>query len=365
VCLEPLARDRFFWLLAVVLAGYLVAYPGRIVELPNWVDWDTIAALAGLLVLTKAVELSHALELLASHLLRRVSTQRQLAFILIGAAALLSMFITNDVALFAVVPLTLTLRSAGDIPVAKLVVFEALAVNAGSALTPMGNPQNLFLWQHFSIPFGQFVWQQLPMCLIGLVLLGALTSCAFSAKVADTSLRPSAALDTGLLATGLALYAPFLILNEMHKARFACLGVFLVFALRQRRILAAIDWPLLVVFVLIFIDMRCAAGSLAVQNGLAHLDLADPHQLYWMAIGLSQCISNVPAAILLPQFSSAAAVIAAGVNIGGYGLAIGSLANLIALRQLGEKGAATLFHVFSIPFLVANAVLVYSWLLLR
>jgi Na+/H+ antiporter NhaD/arsenite permease-like protein len=268
VCLKPLARDRLFWLLAVVLAGYLLGNPSRIVGLPSLVDWDTIAALAGLLVLTKAVEMSRAFEFLAWHLLRRVSTQRQLAFILIGAAAALSMFITNDVALFAVVPLTLTFRSAGEIPVTKLVVFEALAVNAGSLLTPMGNPQNLFLWQHFAIPFGPFVGQQLPICLIGLVLLGALTFCSFSAQVADTSIGPSAALDTGLLATGLALYAPFLILNEMRDARFACLAVFLVFALRHRRILAAIDWPLLVVFALIFIDMRCAAGSVAVQNGL-------------------------------------------------------------------------------------------------
>ncbi|MCS5961287.1 hypothetical protein LNP74_26120 [Klebsiella pneumoniae subsp. pneumoniae] len=73
-------------------------------------------------------------------------TERQLAIFMVLAAALLSTFLTNDVALFIVVPLTLTLKKWCAIPVNRLIIFEALAVNAGSLLTPIGNPQNILLW---------------------------------------------------------------------------------------------------------------------------------------------------------------------------------------------------------------------------
>ncbi|MFP1451784.1 SLC13 family permease [Escherichia coli] len=79
-------------------------------------------------------------------MVRRFATERRLAMFMVLAAALLSTFLTNDVALFIVVPLTITLKRLCEIPVNRLIIFEALAVNAGSLLTPIGNPQNILIW---------------------------------------------------------------------------------------------------------------------------------------------------------------------------------------------------------------------------
>ena len=122
--------------------------PRRIPAFPALVDWHTIALLAGLLILTRGLEESGALHRLTRAVLARVRTERSLALVLVLVAVGLSMVITSDLALFVVVPMTLSLRAYGEAPVTKLVIFQALAVNAGSALTPIGNPQNMFLWQH-------------------------------------------------------------------------------------------------------------------------------------------------------------------------------------------------------------------------
>ncbi|MFP4592646.1 SLC13 family permease, partial [Ralstonia sp.] len=143
---QGLKHDPFFWLLLAVCGVFSVMAPQRIAQYPQLVDWHTIAALAGLLILTKAVESSGMLQLLGQRLIDAVESERVLALALVGASAALSTLLTNDVALFVIVPLTVGLRHVARLPVTRLIVFEALAVNAGSALTPIGNPQNLFLW---------------------------------------------------------------------------------------------------------------------------------------------------------------------------------------------------------------------------
>ena len=103
--------------------------------------------------------------------MHRIHSERALAFLLVGLAAGLSTLLTNDVALFAVVPLALSLHKLAPLPIKRLVIFIALAVNAGSILTPLGNPQNLFLWQTSGVSFGAFVWALAPLCAALMAML--------------------------------------------------------------------------------------------------------------------------------------------------------------------------------------------------
>ncbi|VTN15216.1 Inner membrane protein YbiR [Raoultella terrigena] len=112
---------------------------------------------------------------------RRFVTERQLAIFMVLAAALLSTFLTNDVALFIVVPLTLTLKKWCAIPVNRLIIFEALAVNAGSLLTPIGNPQNILLWGRSGPQLPGVIGQMLPLAAAMMITLLALCWCCFSA----------------------------------------------------------------------------------------------------------------------------------------------------------------------------------------
>ncbi|KMY65437.1 membrane protein, partial [Desulfocarbo indianensis] len=105
-----LKQDVFFWLLLLVCGALSIVSPQRVAGYPSLVDWHTIAALAGLLILTKAVESSGMLQLLGMRLVDAVSSERVLALSLVGASAALSTLLTNDVALFVIVPLTVGLR---------------------------------------------------------------------------------------------------------------------------------------------------------------------------------------------------------------------------------------------------------------
>jgi len=144
--LRTLQGDRFFQLLILVGIGLSFFVPFAPKSWPAAIDWHTIITLSGLMLLTKGVELSGYFDVLGRKMVRRFATERRLAMFMVLAAALLSTFLTNDVALFIVVPLTITLKRLCEIPVNRLIIFEALAVNAGSLLTPIGNPQNILIW---------------------------------------------------------------------------------------------------------------------------------------------------------------------------------------------------------------------------
>ena len=361
--LHNLKQDFFFWALLAICGALTLVAPRRIPEYPSLVDWHTIAALAGLLILTKAVEASGMLQLLGRRLVDAVSSQRVLALSLVAASAVLSTVLTNDVALFVIVPLTVSLREVAKLPVSRLVIFETLAVNAGSALTPIGNPQNLFLWHQSGLSFGAFVWQMAPMVVLLMALLLALTWLAFSSH--EIHLHAEAddvELHKRLLLPALVLYVPFLVLTDLGHPLAAAAGLIVLYLVGARYVLARVDWGLLLVFVLMFIDLRLVAQLGVVRQALDALALSNPMHLYWAGIGVSQFISNVPAAILLAEYSHDWPIIAFAVSVGGFGTLIGSLANLIALRMLGDRRAWWVFHAYSMPFLAVAAGVVYAWL---
>ena len=385
--LKALLHDHLFWLLLLLLAGLSLADPARISSYPGLVDWPTMATLTGLLMLTKGVELSGFLRKAGALLLARTKSERSLALLLVGATALLAPLLTNDVALFVVVPLTLTLGrvgtgespgtddqrvdkpASGGLPVVRLIIFEALAANAGSTLTPIGNPQNLYLWQQSHGSFLAFCAAMLPLALLLLGSLLLLTACLFSGRANPPAPAsqgdPVDPVNRPMLLTCLALYLPFLVLTDLHHAPAALAGVLAIFLLRHRRVLAQVDWALLLVFMLMFVDLRLVAAAAPVRALVASVDLAQAPRLYLAAIAASQLISNVPATILLAQYSHDWRTLAHGVNVGGAGLAIGSMANLIALRMAPQRRAWLLFHAYSVPYLVVTGAITWAWLTLR
>ena len=362
VFLNALAGDYLLWILLLALAAFSLARPGGIVHYPDLVDWRTIATLAGLLALTKGVELSGYLPRLAQRLVAAMPTERRLAVFLVTATALLATVLTNDVALFVMVPLTLTLKNSG-VPLTRLIVFEALAANAGSVLTPIGNPQNLFLWQLANVPFEHFVLAMLPLAAVLMAPLLLMTLVAFSGKPVQLTVRQAPdRTDRLMLMLSLGLYIPFLLVTDLRHPYLALLTL-APLLLARRELLARLDWALLLVFVLMFIDLRLLSQLDVVQAWIKSFDLAQLPRLYLAGIAASQVVSNVPAAILLAEYSRDWRVIAYAVNVGGFGLMIGSLANIIALRMVPDRRAWITFHAYSLPFLLVASAL--AWLLLR
>ncbi|MFG1175362.1 SLC13 family permease [Erwiniaceae bacterium CAU 1747] len=360
---RPFLHDRFLHLLVVL--GLLLAcfVPFSVAELPRAVDWPTMITLCGLLMLTKGIEASGYFDALGRRLVQGFHHQRQLALFLVAAAALLSTFLTNDVALFILVPLTLSLSKYSALPIARLIIFEALAVNAGSLLTPIGNPQNILLWRHGDLGFGGFIWQMLPLAVVMLLSLLLVTVFCFPARrIERHQHEEEAGWQRPLLIASALLYVMFIVALEQDLAIWGLGLVFVVFMLMARRILLTIDWSLLAVFIAMFVDVFLLTRLPVLQTSLHAVGELPQLGQYLLAAGLSQVISNVPATILLLNSLPPSALLAWAVNIGGFGLLLGSLANLIALRMAKDRSIWWQFHLYSIPMLLW--ALVSGWILL-
>lgn len=358
-----LRHDYLLWVLISGLLVLTAIAPGKLTSYPQLVDWPTIQTLLGLLILTKGIEASGWLSRLAVRVARHLHTERALALFLMALSVSLAMFLTNDVALFVVVPLTLSLGAIVNLPLRRLVIFEAIAVNCGSLLTPVGNPQNIFLWQHSGVTFLNFIWQMLPLFLFCLVLLGIFAGAAFKPRpIGTAAVLDASVFNRRLLLVSLILYLPFLAMTDLHRSALALGLVAIAMLIAAPRILWQIDWPLMIVFVLMFIDLRLLTEQEWLAQVIAALNLHQPLRLFATGAILSQGLSNVPASIVLSGYSTDWRAIAWGVNVGGFGLLIGSLANLIALRIGHQRGGLLAFHAWSVPFFLAAGGAAWLWL---
>lgn len=352
------AKEPVLSILLAALIALQCLRPRAWSALPGLIDWTTVLTLAGLLMLTKAIELSGFLMWLAHRVVHRVRSERALACLLVGLAAALSMLVTNDVALFVVVPLVLSLRKLTPLPVKRLAIFAALAVNAGSILTPLGNPQNLFLWQASGVSFSRFVWALAPLTAVLMAMLYGLTAVAFRSKRLDFSRdAPTQPVDRAYAGVAAVLFVAFVLLADSHHAGIGLAGVALGLLIWRPDAVLKIDWPLLLIFALMFIVLRSVAALPWIREAIGHIGLGTPLRAYAAGMVLSQGISNVPAAIMLAEFTKEWRALAFGVSVGGFGVAIGSLANLIAVRLAKERGVWFAFHLVSIPFWIIGGAL--------
>lgn len=348
--------NTLLWVLVAVAIGFAFYRPRAPAGYLALVDWQTIGALAGLLAITQGVEKSGMLQATAQRLLGRVTSLRGLAMLLTAAAALLSALVTNDVSLFLLVPLTRVLATQAHLPLARLVVLEALAVNAGSALTPIGNPQNLYLWHRSGESFLGFMGMMAPT--VAVMLFWLFVAVWLLVPRTPIALKPApdaAAVQPRMLALAGVLFVAFVVALDRHWL-LAGLGlVFGAFLLMYPRVLRGVDWALLAIIALMFVDLRQLAELPAIAALLKQWPIEAGWRAYLAAIATSQVISNVPAAILLDGTVRDLPALAAGVSVGGFGCVLGSLANLIALRLARLPNGLREFHRISIPFLLVCA----------
>jgi Na+/H+ antiporter NhaD/arsenite permease-like protein len=349
----PAGGNGLLWVLLAGAIAFAIARPRAPMATLALVDWQTVGALAGLLAITQGVERSGMLQATARRLLGRVTSLRQLGLLLTAGAAVLSALVTNDVSLFLLVPLTRVLATQADLPLARLVVLEALAVNAGSALTPIGNPQNLFLWHRSGTSFFGFVAMMAPT--VGIMLAWIALAAWLLVPPARITLKgetDTAPAQPRLLWLSGVLFIGFIIALDRHALVPGLAVVFAAFAVLHPRVLRSIDWALLAIIALMFVDLRQLAALPLITSLLGHWPITEGWQAYLAAIVTSQFISNVPATILLDGHVRDLPALAAGVSVGGFGCVLGSLANLIALRLARLPHGLREFHRISLPFLI-------------
>jgi len=362
--MQKLQAEWLLLLFAALTIALALLDPQPLAKYQHWLQLPTLAGLMGLLIAIQGIRDSGLVQHAAVAVVARAHSLRSLGLLLVSATALLSMVLTNDVSLFLIVPLTLAIGSISNLPVLRMVVLEALAVNAGSTLSPIGNPQNLLLWQHSSMPFLHFVMAMLPTAAVMFVMVAAFTWLWLPCDRIE--LTPDK-IDGQVTSNRLGAWSTvalvgMVLLMEYHHAPLGAALLLVLFALLARSSLARIDWLLLLTFAAIFLGLGHFAELSLVRDALDRLDFNQPLTLYVGGIVASQLISNVPATVLLLDRTPDAIALAIAVNVGGFGVAIGSLANLIALRLAKQPHGLRLLQLVSVPFLLVCAPLVYlAW----
>jgi Na+/H+ antiporter NhaD/arsenite permease-like protein len=304
----------------------------------GYFDWKTLGCLFCVLAVASALRLMGAFDRAARAVIARFRSPRPLALALVLTTAGLSCVATNDMALIMMLPLSAATLMGANLPrlVAPVFVLQSLAANLCGMIVPFGNPQNLYLYSYYGLGLGDFLaTMALPFALSTISIVACtwwLCGRTDSSSPSDTRnlAMPMPLGRRRLAAYGLLFALTLLAVFRIVSIAAAVATVAAALAALDRRALAAVDWGLLATFACFFVFAGNMARVPEVSAWLSPL-MAD-HGL-WVSAGLSQIISNVPAAVLLSHFTGAWQPLLVGVNIGGAGTLVGSLASLITLQH--------------------------------
>ncbi len=322
-------------------------------EYIGYIDLRVLCLLFCLMAVVAGFQACGIFRCLTLWLLQKCKSGRLLSVILVLLPFFSSMLVTNDVALIVFVPFTiglLTQMSAQNTIIPTL-VMQTIAANLGSMATPVGNPQNLFLYSTYNLSAGEFFSVTLPLTAVSLVCLVAAALPILPKKLAAVDLEKEAINEPKKLAVYALLFVLCLltVFRVIHYGAMTAV-VLICFLILERKILLKTDFALLLTFVCFFI----VSGNLGRIDAVnTFLDSLLHKNALLTAVGTSQVISNVPAAVLLSGFTSDWKALLEGDNIGGLGTPIASLASLITLKLYfgAPEAKAGKFITF---FLTAN-----------
>ncbi len=343
---------KFFQKETVLCIALVLAVLSSFVILPDkeyidYIDFRTLAILFCLMSVMAGLQKLGIFRMIAEGMLCKVGSCGQIIAILVLLCFFFSMLITNDVALITFVPFTfIVLRLLGEEQVRRLtipvVVLQTIAANLGSMLTPIGNPQNLYLYGKAGLSVGAFLQLMLPYTLISFVLL---LICIFilGKKQKNAALEVRFAERTSILGKekGLAVYLILFVLCLLSVAHVVSVWITLavvlvVLLMMDRQVLTKVDYSLLLTFVGFFVFIGNMGRIPAFREFLQGIIMGNE---VVTAVVSSQVISNVPAALLLSGFTADYQSLIIGTNLGGLGTLIASMASLISYKYVAHESA--------------------------
>lgn len=316
-------------LMAAVITSIIVPVD---LEYLGYIDLKTISCLYSVLAVVCALKNIKFFYTLAQKIVELFKNIRLCVLTLVYITFIGSMLIANDMALLTFLPLGFfVLNSTGNQKyMAFTFIMQNIAANLGGMLTPFGNPQNLYLYTKFNIPNGEFVTIMAPPFVVSILLI---TICCFifvkpePLKVKGEKVK----LPAGKTVLYLVLFV--LGIAIVFRTIPYYVGVIVITAVLlfvDKSALKKVDYPLLLTFVFFFVFAGNMSRINAVQNTFSYF--LEKNTLLF-SVASCQVISNVPSAILLSQFTDNYADLLVGVNIGGAGTLIASLASLITFRE--------------------------------
>lgn len=361
--LGALRRDPVLSAALVLAATSCLAVPPDAGYL-EYVDTHTIILLACLMATVGGISRVGVFRTASGALLSRARSGRGLVLGLVMMTFFASMLVTNDVSLIAFVPLALLVLKMSGMRQASCftVVLMTIAANLGSMLTPVGNPQNLYLFSISDIGLVDFVLLMLPYAAAAAAVLAIAVLIHDRRRPSELALPldgqsavagDEVALSPVALAPWVALFALCLLGVSHVIPDLALLAIVLVACLViDRGALRHVDLGLLVTFVAFFVFVGNVSRIGFVHDLLA--SLVGGRELV-VSVVASQVVSNVPAALLLSGFTDAHRALIVGTNLGGLGTLIASMASLISYKQFTEEYPEQTGH-YLVDFTMMNVI---------
>ena len=304
-------------------------------EYVGYFDFKTLSCLFCVLAVVCALRNINFFYMLAGRLVAKFTTIRSAILALVYITLVGSMLIANDMALLTFLPLGyLVLKTTGkEKYMAFTFIMQNISANLGGMLTPFGNPQNLYLYSRFNIPDLEFVSIMAPPFAVSVVLM---TVCCLFVKAEPITQKDEPVImprcRTAVLLLLFALSIAIVFRSIPYVAGLVIIPVVLFFL--DKKALRDVDYPLLLTFVFFFVF----AGNMSRIEPVKELlsSLLGKNTLLFSVVSC-QFISNVPSAVLLSNFTTDYPSLLIGVNIGGVGTLIASLASLITFREYSKN----------------------------
>lgn len=353
----------------VLVIALTLAILSSIISIPkvSYIDFKVLILLFNLMVVVAAFKDLKVLDSIAIGLLKKCNTYTSISLSLVFLTFISSMIVTNDVALITFVPLSIVISKKANINVLKIVVFQTLAANLGSSFTPMGNPQNLFIYSFYNLSPIDFFKITLPIVILAVLFLVLLV-------LKDKKMNLSLDLEDVKIDNKRDVYlfsALFLIilLSVFHVIDYKVtfLITIIMVLLLNKKLFSQVDYSLLVTFIGFFIFVGNISTMNVVKNFMEGI-LGSPESTFLSSVLSSQFISNVPATMLLSGFTNHFKELLLGVNIGGMGTLIASLASVISYKiytsEFGNDNYMKSFTFYNILGLVVFVPLTYLFIIL-
>lgn len=353
----------------VLVIAVTLAILSSFISIPkmSYIDFNVLILLFNLMVVVAAFKELKVLDSIAIGLLKKCNTYTSISLALVFITFISSMIVTNDVALITFVPLSIVIVRKANINVLKIVIFQTLAANLGSSFTPMGNPQNLFIYSFYNLSPIDFFKITLPIVILAVLFLVLLV---FKDKKMNLSLDlEDVKIDNKrdvYLFGGLFL---IILLSVFHVIDYKVtfLITIVMVLILNKKLFSQVDYSLLITFIGFFIFVGNISTMDVVKNFMEGI-LNSPKSTFLASVLSSQVISNVPATMLLSGFTDHFKELLLGVNIGGMGTLIASLASVISYKiytsEFGNDNYMKSFTFYNILGLIIFVPIAYIFIAL-
>ena len=346
----------------VLIISLSLAILSSIFSLPklSYIDFKVLILLFNLMIVVSAFKELKVLDSIAIKILKQCKSYTSITFALVFLTFILSMIVTNDVALITFVPLTIIIGKKANCRTLKIVILQTIAANLGSSFTPMGNPQNLFIYSFYNLGIIEFLKATFPLLFISTILL-LFFILKGKNKVLNIELKIVSIKDKKQVIVFSILFF-IILLSVFHLINYKVtfLITLITVLLFNKSLFYKVDYSLLITFIGFFIFIGNISTLDSVRNFMEYL-LQSGKATFVSSIIVSQLISNVPATMLLSGFTNSINELLLGVNIGGLGTLIASLASVISFKlytnEYSEESSAY-FRFFTFYNLLGLSIII-------